>query len=250
MIKNKILKSRKIMFLVFIVISTGVSIDRFIKSNMLGITIIHSYTYFNTGVLIEHNGTRIYIDPTALPTKYGDQSADIILITHPHFDHYSSKANQQISTNTTKIYAPAGCPDILTAHNATGLVPGDKISVNDVNITAFPAYDFEHPKKNGWCGYIVKIDNTTIFYSGDSNNLTEYKNLSGKIDVAIISVWSKYKFGQTLSTLGVIKPKHFIPAHFMKLNGEQMKEFISDVENTHPEIETHYTWFQRNPIRI
>src|SRR3990170_3063245 len=86
----------------------------------------------------------IYIDPWKVKKGEG---ADLILITHSHFDHLS--------------------PD-------------------DVNIQAIPAYNIGksyHPKVNGWVGFIVTISGKRIYHAGDTDAIPEMKKLS--VDVAL-----------------------------------------------------------------
>jgi L-ascorbate metabolism protein UlaG (beta-lactamase superfamily) len=66
----------------------------------------------NEGVMIEFEGVRIYIDPLYLPSNYTELPADVILVTHPHNDHYSPQDIEDIMTNDTLFVCPAiydGC---------------------------------------------------------------------------------------------------------------------------------------------
>ena len=113
---------------------------------------------------------RIYIDPYAIPDNYTDLPADIILVTHPHFDHYSLLDIRDIEKNDTVFIIPENMTVEIERHEAIGLDPGESHQVGDINITAFHMYTLDrpympssHPKEANWTSYIIDIDGFKIF---------------------------------------------------------------------------------------
>ncbi|MHA2386660.1 MAG: MBL fold metallo-hydrolase, partial [Candidatus Thorarchaeota archaeon] len=96
-----------------------------------------------SGVMIEAKGMRIYIDPYAIPDNYTNLPADIILITHPHFDHYSLLDIRDIETNDTVFIFPENMTVQIERHDGIGLNPGDSHQVGEINITAFYMYTLD-----------------------------------------------------------------------------------------------------------
>src|SRR3989344_7982738 len=79
----------------------------------------------------------IYTDPYQLKEK---DEADIILITHPHYDHCSPEDVGKIQGENTVIVTVAGCAEKLSGEIKI-VKPGDSITVKGIKIEAVPAYN-------------------------------------------------------------------------------------------------------------
>jgi len=167
-----------------------------------------------------HDGFRIdsenviYFDPLEL--KQGSVPADIILITHAHYDHCSPKDVAKIQKKETVIVTPADCGEKLSGDIRT-VKPGDTLTVKGVKIEAVPAYNITkqfHPKANGWVGYIVTVDGTRIYHAGDTDLIPEMKTF--KVDIAFLPVSGKYVMtaDEAAKAADVIKPQIAIPMHY------------------------------------
>ncbi|MHA2143801.1 MAG: MBL fold metallo-hydrolase [Candidatus Thorarchaeota archaeon] len=151
----------------------------------------------NEGVMIEAKGVRIYIDPYFLPSNYSEQPADVILITHPHGDHYSTFDIRTVLTNDTLFVCPANMTEAIDRYDGLGVNPGDSFLVGDINITAFYQYlpDYPsglptfHPRSANWTSFIIDIDGFTIFHAGDTKYIDEYQELTDTIDVAFLPIY-------------------------------------------------------------
>lgn len=166
------------------------------------------------GVMIEYNNTRIYIDPWFLLDNYTALLADAILITHPHFDHYNETFINMLQKNDTVNVIPASMSAEVALHDAIGVVPGDVVQVGDITITAFYMYTLtgSHLPDANWTSYLIDINGFTIFHGGDALNMSEYEQLSGLVDVALLPI---YGYGMTVvSSIEMIQPRYFIPTHF------------------------------------
>ncbi|HQG43987.1 MAG TPA: MBL fold metallo-hydrolase, partial [Spirochaetota bacterium] len=118
----------------------------------------------------------IYTDPFKIKNK---DNADIILITHEHFDHCSPDDIKKLQTNDTVIIAPKDCIAKLSG-NVKAITPGKSITVKGITIEAIPAYNTNkqfHPRSNQWAGYIITIDTMRIYMAGDTDYIPEMKSL-------------------------------------------------------------------------
>ncbi|MFW9997212.1 MAG: MBL fold metallo-hydrolase [Candidatus Odinarchaeota archaeon] len=178
---------------------------------------------YNAGVMIEAEGTRIYIDPYDLPSNYTDYPADAILITHNHSDHYDPASIDIIKTDTTAFYFPAIMSSEALLYGANSVIPEDNFTINEFSVRCFYMYTMpgsnqsSHPQSNNYTSYIVEIEGFTIFHTGDSWNIDEYEELTGKIDLVLLPLGPGC---QTMTGIDVamvvdaIGPSYFIPIHF------------------------------------
>lgn len=179
---------------------------------------------YNAGVMIETDDTRIYIDPYLLSDEFEAYPADIILVTHPHGDHYNWNSIQKIATDDTVFIFPKNMSIEIYRHDAIGVNPGDNVLVGDINVTAFYMYTLpvmtypaSHPKEANWTSYIIDINGFTIFHAGDSKDIPEYAQLEGLIDLALIPLGpgcqTMYE-DEVVHTIEMISPNYMIGIHF------------------------------------
>lgn len=126
----------------------------------------------HAGFSITAGGKVIFIDPYEI----GDcGKADIILITHSHYDHCSVPDINKIKTPSTVFVTEKESAATLSG-DVRVVKPGDKISVSGIEIEAVPAYNINknfHPKKNNWLGFILTIGNNKIYHAGDTDLIPE-----------------------------------------------------------------------------
>ena len=193
--------------------------------------------------LLKHSGKLIYIDPYKIRSK---GSADIILVTHEHFDHLSPDDLRKIVKHDTDIVAPRSCEGKLKGLGA-GIIklvkPGDKVMVKDVEVEAIPAYNLTkfrapgipyHPREAGGVGYILNLNGVRIYHAGDTDFIPEMREL--KVDVALIPVSGTYVMTaeEAAEAVNTFKPKLAIPMHYGSIVGsrrdaERFKE-LAEVE--------------------
>ena len=172
------------------------------------------------GFEIEANGIRLVIDPYQIKS---DRSADIILVTHSHFDHCSPDDIDQIQKPSTVIVA-----DPESAGKLSGDIrivrPGDKLTIKDILIEAVPAYntnkDF-HPKANQWLGYIVTVNGVRIYHAGDTDLIPEMENFI--VDIALLPVSGTYVMTaeEAVEAAKRIHPELAIPMHYDSIVGSK-----------------------------
>jgi len=153
----------------------------------------------------------IYVDPYA--GEY-DEKADLILISHEHYDHFGRDKIAEIRSDDTAILTTDRVASELDG--AKGMRPGDIINVSNVKIEAVYAYNIGkpfHPKGNG-IGFIIDAEGHRIYFSGDSDKIPEMKNI--RADIVLVAVGGTYSMNRDEAAEAVltINPKLAIPMHF------------------------------------
>jgi len=183
---------------------------------------------------IELNEKILYFDPFKIDENA--EKADIILITHPHFDHYSKTSMNRIINEDTIVICPKKCKKIIKKWNARGLNPGEQTEIDDINIRAVPAYTrlFHNKIFFSWIGYIINDGSQKIYHAGDTYYIPEMEGFP-EIDYAFLPIGGVYTMGikGAIKTAKVIKAKHVIPMHERK---KDINEFKEKLEKRYPHI--------------
>jgi len=174
------------------------------------------------------NGKVVYIDPFKIA---GGPKADIVLISHEHFDHLSLDDLKKIVTPNTTVVAhaqSAGELSKLKVKETKIMKPGDRIKLGAITIEAVPAYNLNkgpepgkvfHPKEDGKLGFIVTVNNVRIYHAADSDHIPEMKGLNP--DIALLPVSGTYVMTpQEAAEAAVsVNPKIAIPMHYDAIVG-------------------------------
>jgi len=181
----------------------------------------------HASIFIKANNKTIYIDPYDIGNI--KDKADIIIITHNHYDHCSVADIKKIIKKETIAVIPADCQSSINKSSieiyTKILEPKSSLSIDGVRILAVPAYNINkpfHPKEEYWNGYVLDINGTRIYHSGDTDLIPEMKNLSGKIDIAFLAIGGTYTMNsnEASEAASIIKPKLAIPIHYGKIIGK------------------------------
>jgi L-ascorbate metabolism protein UlaG (beta-lactamase superfamily) len=171
---------------------------------------------------IEDDSIQIYIDPFKLPANL--PKADIIFITHAHFDHFSVDDITGIKKDGTII---VGTKDITSKidKGAVTVVPEQNYTVGKLKVTTVPAYNLDkkfHPKGNNWVGYIITLSNgQKIYHAGDTDFTPEMQKII--TDIALLPCGGIYTMTarQAAEAANTFKPKVLIPMHWGDIVGSK-----------------------------
>ena len=182
----------------------------------------------------------VYIDPFKIDKNYND--ADIIFITHDHYDHYSEEDIDKVKKADTVIVAPE---ELLTKLLRKGfrqdyiitVEPDEEDMANGIKFETIPAYNTNkqfHPKENGWVGYVIEIQGIKYYIAGDTDVTEENKRV--KCDVAFVPVGGTYTmdFKEAAGLINEIKPKIAVPIHYGSIVGtkQDATDFVKLLQPT------------------
>lgn len=182
---------------------------------------------------ITADSKNIYVDPSG-----GDyaEKADLVLITHSHFDHCDASKIEKIQKESTVFIAPADCSPKIKGKVKT-LKPGEKMTIGNITVEAVQSYNYKrfrspgnpfHPKGLG-VGYLITIGDKTIYHAGDTDFIPEMKQLKN-IYLALLPSGGTYTMDnpEAAEAALAINPKIVIPMHRLDTDP---KEFKKRVEN-------------------
>ncbi len=186
-----------------------------------------------------NNSKVIYVDPYNI--KDVSEKADLIFITHSHYDHCSYSDLKKIVKEGTKIIVTPDCQSKIAKFsvpiNIEIIEPGREIVFNGLKINAVPAYNINksfHPKEESWIGYVIKMDDVIIYHAGDTDVIPEMQKLTGfkqpdKEFIALLPVGGRFTMSaeEAAEAAKIIKPTLAIPMHYGSIIGseEDAKEF-------------------------
>lgn len=184
----------------------------------------------HASLLIRWEGRNIFVDPYAKVADYSKQpAADLILVTHHHYDHLDKFAISKIAAAGTEFVASSLAAKEL--EGATALKIGEECSYEGIQIKAVYAYNVEnkadnglpfHPKGEG-NGYILNFGGFRVYIAGDTELIPEMKEL-GKIDLAFLPKNLPYTMSDDMFIKAVetVMPVNLIPYHYFELNEREI----------------------------
>ena len=176
-------------------------------------------------------GKTIYIDPYNIKPA---APADIILITHEHFDHCSLEDVQKVlKSNTTIITTPAAKDKLRSMWDSVRIEtikPGQSYDIDNIRIEAVPAYNTNkfrspgvpyHGQQSGGVGFVIDIGGIRVYHAGDTDIVPGIEQKLHDIDVAMVPVSGTYAMTpeEAATLVKMIRPKLAIPMHIKSIVG-------------------------------
>jgi L-ascorbate metabolism protein UlaG (beta-lactamase superfamily) len=175
----------------------------------------------HSGFLIRAENANVYIDPYRV---VDGPTADLILITHAHYDHFSPQDIERLSGDDTLVIAPAAVAERLDG-NVTAVRPGDIVEpLPGIDVRAVPAYNTSkrdaegrvfHPREAGCVGFEVRVRGERLYHAGDTDVIPEMDDLAG-VDIALLPVSGVYVMTaqEAAEAARRIQPKVAVPMHW------------------------------------
>lgn len=200
---------------------------------------LDKFTWYKQSSLLWRGNLTVYIDPWEIPE--GEPKADLVFITHAHFDHFSEPDLARVTKEGTVTVAPHDIAAQLRKGDVRAVKPGEAIEAAGFQVDAVPAYnarperkDF-HPRDNNWVGYIIDLGGTRTYLAGDTDHVPEMGQV--KADVAFVPVGGTYTMDvrEAAGAVKEIRPKVAVPYHFgfvvgSRSEGEKFVKAIAPVE--------------------
>jgi L-ascorbate metabolism protein UlaG (beta-lactamase superfamily) len=175
-------------------------------------------------------GKIVYVDPYQLQTTA--EPADLVCVTHEHFDHLSvDDLRKVVTTRTTVVTIPACQQTVSGLRPKTVRVvkPGDRLDAEGVTIEVLPAYNTSkfrspgkpfHPQTDGKVGFLLGIGAIRIYHAGDTDEIPEMAKAAG-VDVALLPVSGTYVMtaAEAIKACQAIQPQLAIPMHYGAIVG-------------------------------
>jgi len=175
-------------------------------------------------------GKVVYVDPFKLGAK--PEPADLVFVTHEHFDHLSVDDLKKVVTPATTVVTIAACEAAVKPLKPKAIrlvAPGDRLTVDGVTVEVLPAYNVSkfrspgtpfHPKADGKVGFILGIGGVRFYHAGDTDEIPEMAGAKG-VDVAFLPVSGTYVMTaeEAVRACNAIQPKLAIPMHYAAIVG-------------------------------
>ena len=182
--------------------------------------------FTQSSIRITDGNHRIYIDPFQM--REAPKDADFILITHDHYDHFSTEDIEKVSNGKSVLVVPAKMiPQAEKLSSIVGeihsVMPGEHYGIGSLEFDTVASYNNlkpYHPKSAGWVGYILNVDGKRIYAAGDTDVVKE--NQAVRCDIAMVPIGGTFtmdakKAAELVNTIG---PEIAIPIHYGTIVGK------------------------------
>lgn len=175
---------------------------------------LEGVTWFrHSSIRVRRGGMEVHVDPWGVR---GENHADYVLLTHPHFDNFSEEDIAKIRGPDTVVIAPSSMRRQLGDVDHL-LRPGDLIQMDGIDILAVPAHNRQrrfHPPDSGWLGYVFSLDGVTYYHTGHTDFLEAMRGI--RCEVVFVPCASDYTmdFRDALRTAAASGASILVPIHW------------------------------------
>jgi L-ascorbate metabolism protein UlaG (beta-lactamase superfamily) len=178
----------------------------------------------HSGFRIRAGRVTVYIDPYRVGD--GAPPADLILVTHGHYDHFSRRDIEALSQKGTALIAPAAVAERVGGR-VLSIAPGEVLEpdfAHGISIRGVAAYNTSkrdaegnlfHPREAGWVGYDLNVRGERLYHAGDTDVIPEMDQVAG-VDVALLPVSGTYVMTaeEAAEAARRIQPRVAVPMHW------------------------------------
>ncbi len=199
----------------------------------------------NTQSSIRIEGSQIlYFDPYLIQASRHD--ADIVFITHDHYDHFEPDSILKVRKESTVLVAPESMKKKVLSDSGVSsdkcffYRPGESHDLENLVVETIPAYNKLkpfHPKGKKWQGYVVKMDDVRYYVSGDTDVNEDIRKV--RCDVALIPIGGHFTMDkkQAVEYVADIKPGAVIPTHYgsivgNKTDGQYFRKRLEEIDKS------------------
>ena len=161
----------------------------------------------------------VYIDPYRVADG---PPADLILLTHGHYDHFSPQDVERLRGRDTVVVAPPAVAERVSGR-VISLAPGEGID-DPLDVRAVAAYNTSkrdpdgnlfHPREAGGVGYVLNVRGERLYHCGDTDVIPEMDQVAG-VDVALLAVSGVYVMtaAEAAEAARRIGPRVAVPMHW------------------------------------
>ncbi len=180
---------------------------------------IDAITWFDHASFLLRGERTVYIDPWEIP---GGPVADLVLVSHSHYDHLSLPDIQKVAGPETVVLASPDCAAKLPGLRVLPLAPGEVATVAGLRVEGVAAYNLNkkfHPRAQNWLGFVLTFGGERIYYAGDTDATPELMQVQADGVLAPVGGTYTMDAAEAAAAVDQIRPKWAVPYHWGKIVG-------------------------------